>query len=79
MGWKVKEQFLGSSLGQRHLFLTFPPAQLTAVKSSMLQQFYGHSLLQLVQLDLTTLGITRKTGGERSDMKTEADQARWSS
>lgn len=39
-------------------------AQFTAVKGSLLQMPCGHSSQQLVQLDLITLGITRKTGGE---------------
>ncbi len=44
-------------------------AQFIAVKSILLQMPYGHSSQQLMQLDLITLGITRKTGGEWSGTK----------
>lgn len=50
-------------------------AQFTAVKGSLLQMPYGHSSQQLMQLDLITLGITRKTGGEGSVTKPVAYQA----
>lgn len=53
----------------------FTHAQFTAVKGSLLQMPYGHSSEQLVQLDLITLGITRKTRGEGSVTKPVGYQA----
>lgn len=53
----------------------FTHAQFTAVKGRLLQMPYGHSSQQLMQLDLITLGITRKTEGEGSVIKPVAYQA----
>lgn len=50
-------------------------AQFIAVKGSLLQMPHGHSSQQLMQLDLKTLGITRKTGEEGSVTKPVAHQA----
>lgn len=49
-------------------------AQFTSVKGSLLQMPYGHSSQQLMELDLITLGITRKTGGKGSITKPVAYQ-----
>lgn len=52
------------------LVSNFTHAQFTTVKGSLLQMPHGHSSQQLIQLDLITLGITRKTGGKAFGNKT---------